>query len=53
MSTNRIDPRRPARVLQRFAAHRRAARGQQELQAVLAGLHGEGVRADVLAAMQR
>ena len=53
MSTTRTTSRGPARALERLAARRRAARSQQELHAVLAGLHGEGVRADVLAAMKR
>ena len=46
-------PRPTAHPLGRLDARRRAARSQQELRAVLAGEHGEGVRADVLAAMKR
>lgn len=42
-----------AGALERLAARRRAARGQQELRDVLDGHHGKGVRADVLAAMRR
>ena len=53
MSSTRTAPRPTARALERVVARRRAARSQQELRAVLAGLHGEGVRADVLAAMKR
>lgn len=52
MST-RPAPRPTARGLERLAARRRAARSQRELNAALAGRHGEGVRADVLAAMER
>ena len=47
-------PTRPtARALEHLAARRRAARSRRELMAVLAGHHGETVRADVLAAMDR
>jgi len=53
MSRIRTVPRPTARPLGRLDARRRAARSQQELRAVLAGQHGEGVRADVLAAMKR
>jgi hypothetical protein len=49
MSTTRPLPR----PIERLAARRSAARSRRELQAVLAGHHGEGVRADVLAAMKR
>ena len=51
--TTRTAPRPSARVLERLAARRRATRGHRELVAVLAGHHGESVRADVLAAMDR
>jgi len=53
MSRTRTAPRPTARALERLRAGRRAARSQRELHDVLAGLHGEGVRADVLAAMNR
>lgn len=53
MSRTRTAPRPTARPLERLAARRRAARSRQELHAILAGEHGEGVRADVLAAMRR
>ncbi len=53
MSTIRTAPRPTASPLVRLAARRRAARSQQELRAILAGEQGEGVRADVLAAMRR
>ncbi len=53
MSRTRTAPRPTARPLGRLDARRRAARSQRELRAVLAGAHGEGVRADVLAAMKR
>ena len=46
-------PRPTARPLQRLAARRRTARGQQQLSAVLAGHHGATVRNEVLAAMDR
>ena len=46
-------PRRTAGGLKRLVAPHRAARTQRELDAVLAGLHGQDVRADVLAAMKR
>ncbi len=52
MST-RTAPRPTAGPLKRLEARRRTARSQQELRAVLAGEHGEGVRTDVLAAMKR
>jgi len=46
--------RRPTtRALQRLAARRHAARRQRDLTAVLAGQHGETVRAEVLAALNR
>ena len=53
MSNMRNTPRPTASALERLVAHRRAARMQRELDAVLAGLHGQGVRSDVLAAMDR
>lgn len=53
MSTMRNTPRLTADALERLAAHRRAVRMRRELEAVLAGLHGQGVRSDVLAAMSR
>jgi len=53
MSRTRTAPRPIARPLERLDARRRAARSQEELRVVLAGEHGEGVRADVLAAMKR
>ena len=53
MSRMRNNPRSTAGALERLAARRRAVLGQRELHAILAGLHGEGVRADVLAAMKR
>jgi hypothetical protein len=53
MSNMRNTPRLTPGVLERLAAHRRTARMQRELDAVLAGLHGQGVRSDVLAAMDR
>lgn len=53
MSRTRMNPRPTARALERLAARRRATRSRRELHAVLSGLHGEGVRADVLAAMKR
>ena len=49
----RNSPRLAAPVLERLVAHRRAARMKRELDAVLVGLHGPGVRSDVLAAMNR
>jgi len=52
MST-RTAPRPTARALQRLVARRRVARGRQDLSAVLAGHHGESVRNEVLAAMDR
>ena len=51
--TMRNSPRLAAPVLERLVAHRRASRIKRELDAVLAGLHGQGVRSDVLAAMNR
>lgn len=42
-----------ARSLDRLVARRRAARSRALLISVLAGEHGAGVRADVLAAMRR
>ena len=53
MSRTRTTTRPGARALERLDTHLRDARSRQELRAVLAGLHGEGVRADVLAAMRR
>ncbi len=53
MSNMRNTPRLTAGVLERFVAHRRAVRMQRELDDVVAGLHGQGVRSDVLAAMDR
>lgn len=53
MSNMRNTPRPTASALERLVAHRRATRMQRELDAVLAGLHGQGVRSDVLAAMDR
>lgn len=53
MSRTRTAPRSTPTPLERLAARRRAARRQKELRAVLAGEHGRGVRADVLAAMKR
>lgn len=53
MSNMRNTPRLTASVLGRLVAHRRATRMQRELDAVLAGQHGPGVRSDVLAAMNR
>ena len=53
MSKMRNTPRFTAGALERLVSHRRAAQSQRELHAVLAGLHGQGVRADVLAAMKR
>ena len=53
MSRTRTAPRPTTRPLGRLAARRRAARSERVLRAVLAGQHGEGVRADVLAAMKR
>ena len=47
------DRRPTARALERLAARRRAARSARELRSVLAGEHGPGVRAEVLAAMKR
>lgn len=42
-----------ARPFGRLGARRRDARSRHELRAILAGEHGAGVRADVLAAMKR
>ena len=53
MSRTRNARRPTARALEWLVTRRRAVRTQQELRAALAGLHGEGVRADVLAAMER
>lgn len=53
MSTVRTATRTTTRAFERLAARRHFARGQRELNEVLAGRHGEGVRADVLAAMDR
>ena len=52
-TTARTATRPTARALERLAARRRAARSRRELMSVLAGHHGETVRADVLAAMDR
>ena len=49
MSRTRPTPR----AIESLVARRRAARSQRELSSILAGQHGEGVRADVLAAMKR
>jgi hypothetical protein len=46
-------PRPTARAFHLLAARRRAARGQREMSAVLAGHHGQTVRNEVLAAMDR
>jgi hypothetical protein len=53
MSRTRTAPRPTTRALERLVARRHAARSRRELSAVLAGHHGAGVRADVLAAMKR
>ena len=53
MSNMRNTPRLAAGVIERLVAHHRTARTRRELDAVLAGLHGQGVRSDVLAAMNR
>jgi hypothetical protein len=53
MSTIRIATRTTTRAFERLAARRYSARSQRELNEALAGTHGEGVRADVLAAMNR
>ena len=45
--------RSTTRAFERLVARRDSARSRRELDDVLAGLHGEGVRADVLAAMKR
>jgi hypothetical protein len=50
---NTRNPRPTARALDRLAAHRRAARGKREMSAVLAGQHGQTVRNELLAAMDR
>ena len=52
MSTPR-SPRPTARTLERLVARRRAARSRDLVRSVLAGDHGAGVRADVVAAMKR
>ena len=52
MSRNRT-PRPTQRALERIVARRRAARSRLELSEILAGKHGQGVRADVLAALKR
>lgn len=53
MSSHRTAPRPTSRALQRLVSRGRAARGQRELRAVLAGHHGESVRNEVLAALDR
>jgi hypothetical protein len=53
MSTIRIATRSTTRAFERLAARRYSARSQRELNEALAGTHGEDVRADVLAAMNR
>lgn len=53
MSRTRTTHRPTARALELLATRRRASRSRRELQEVLAGTHGEGVREDVLAAMER
>jgi hypothetical protein len=49
----RTATRTATRALERRAARRHSARSRRELHAVLDGAHGAGVRADVLAAMDR
>lgn len=53
MSRTRTHLRPSGQLLERLAARRRVTRSQKELNAVLAGHHGQGVRNDVLAAMRR
>ena len=54
MSTIRTTTRpTTTRVFERLAARRQSARGEEELNEALAGKHGEGVRADVLGALDR
>ena len=53
MSRPRTTHRPTARAFERLATRRRTSRSRRELQEVLAGMHGEGVREDVLAAMER
>lgn len=53
MSTIRTAIRPATRAFERLAARRQSARSQRELNEALAGKHGEGVRVDVLAAMDR
>jgi hypothetical protein len=53
MSTIRTAPRPTTRAIERLAARRQSARSQRQLNDALAGKHGEGVRAAVLAAMDR
>jgi hypothetical protein len=53
MSSTRTATRPSARALERLDAAFRVAHSRRELRDALAGLHGEGVRADVLAAMKR
>lgn len=53
MSTIRTATRPTARAFERLAGRRQSARSQRELNEALAGKHGAGVRADVLAAMDR
>ena len=42
-----------SRMAERISERRRLARGRQELFAALAGDHGPGVRAEVMAALER
>lgn len=53
MSTIRTATRSTTLAFERLAARRHSARSQRELDEVLAGRHGQGVRADVLAAWKR
>lgn len=53
MSRTPTAHRPTARALELLSARRRATHNRRELQAILAGMHGEGVREDVLAAMER
>lgn len=52
-STSTTGTRPSGRALERLDAAFRVAHSRRELRDALAGLHGEGVRADVLAAMKR
>ena len=47
------EPTLASRVTERISEHRRLARGRQELRAALAGEHGPGVQAEVMAALER